>query len=183
MEGLKAKLNAMREQLAAAEKREELARTRARNERERLARAEDEIAAQKRKKSVLQWQLTRAEDQTDSKLDQLECFQKHIDENAASRRQLERKEMKEDGTLEHLETRHKSRQIFAEQTEQRYREACNKLSMLEAQNAKVCICHRGKECFLSWKYTACAFCRQRIWILILVQNTSKSECIIMTGHF
>ena len=139
MDGIKAKLNEMREQLAAAEKREELAKMRTRNERERIARAEDEMAAKQRKMNIMQLQLTRAEDQTDSKLDRLECLRKHIHENETCRRQLERKEMKEDNTLSHLESRQKSRRIFAEEAEQRLREASNKWRMLEARNTKVCM--------------------------------------------
>ena len=127
----------MREQLAAAEKREEMAKIHTRAAKERVARAEDAAAALKRKIRMTELALEKVEDQTDLKLDKLERVHKHIYENETFRRQLERKEMKEDNTLEHLESRQKSRRIFAEEAEQRYREAYNKMSMLELQTAKV----------------------------------------------
>ena len=127
----------MREQLAAAEKREEIAKIHTRAAKERVARAEDAAAALKRKIRMAEQALKKVEDQTDLKLDKLERVHKHIYENETFRRQLERKEMKEDNTLEHLESRQKSRRIFAEEAEQRYREAYNKMSMLELQTAKV----------------------------------------------
>ena len=137
MDGLKAKLNAMREALSDAEKREELAKMKTRNNKERIARAEDEAAALRRRIINVQSDLTKAEDQTDLKLDKFERVQRHLHENDTRRIQLERKEMKEDDTFLHLESRQKSRRIFAEEAEQRYREACNKLSMLEIRSAKV----------------------------------------------
>ena len=137
MDAIKAKLTAMREQLAAAEKREEMARIQTRAAKERVAQAENAAAAEKRKIIMTEQAIERAEDQTDLKLDKLKRVQNHIYENATYRRQLERKEMKEDNTLEHLESRQKSRRIFAEEAEQRYREAYNKMSLLELQTAKV----------------------------------------------
>ncbi|XP_028395228.1 tropomyosin alpha-3 chain-like [Dendronephthya gigantea] len=137
MNGVRAKLAAMREDLAAAEKREEIARLRTRDARERTARAEDEIASEKRKIKLVQQNLDRVEEQTDIKLDRLERLNKHIHENETWRRQLERKEMKEDNTLVHLESRQKSRRGYVEEAEQRYREAYNKMRMLEARNSKV----------------------------------------------
>ena len=139
MEGLKTKLSAMREQLSAAEKREEFAKYEKRKASERMARVEDASAAMKRKIKIAQMNLAKVEDQTDSKLDRLERLNKHIYENETCRRKLERKEMKEDDTFLHLESRQKSRRIFAEESEQRYREACNKLRMLEVQTTKVCL--------------------------------------------
>ena len=127
----------MREQLAAAEKREEMARIQTRAAKERVAQAKDAAGALKRKIRMAEQALQTVEYQTDLKLDKLERVHKHIYENETLRRQLERKEMKEDNTLEHLESRQKSRRILAEEAEQRCREAYNKMSMLELQTAKV----------------------------------------------
>jgi hypothetical protein len=141
MDGVKAKLNAMREEHSAAEKREEMARIKSRNDKERLARAEDATAALRRRIKIAQMNLEKVEDQTDGKLDRLERLNKQIYDSETCRRQLELKEMKEDNTLIHLESRHKSRQIFAEEADQRHREACNKLRMLQEQTAKVYYAH------------------------------------------
>ena len=147
MDGLRAKLAAMREDLAAAEKREEIAKLRTRDAREKTARAEDIIAAEKRKIQLLQQNLERVEDMTDVKLDRLERLNKHICENETCRRQLERKEMKEDNTLVHLESRQKSRRVYVEEAEQRCREAYNKMRLLEAQTSKVTLTCYTNFCF------------------------------------
>lgn len=137
MDGIRAKLAAMRDELSAAEKREETAKIKTRDVRERMAKAEDNVASLKRKMKLTQLKLEQTEDLTDEKLDKLERLNKSIYENETCRRQLERKEMKEDNTLIHLESRQKSRWIFAQEAEQRQREAFNKLRMLEAETAKV----------------------------------------------
>ena len=138
MEDIKAKLGAMREQLSAAEERQEKTRIHTMAAKERVARAEDIVAAQKRKIRLIELELEKTEDQTDLKLDKLERLQKHTNENETFRQELERKEMKEHDTFVYLESRQKSRKTFADVAEQTYRQACNKLSRLEADVAKVC---------------------------------------------
>lgn len=137
MDDVKAKLNAMREKLDTEEKREEIAKLKARDSRERMARAEDAIATLKRKITIVQMDLKKVDEQTDLKLDRLERLNRHIFENETYRRQLERNEMKEDNTLECLESKQKSQRLFVEEAEQRCHEASNKLRMLEAQTEKV----------------------------------------------
>lgn len=137
MEGLKAKLATMREELEAAQNREQEAKKKSKMVRERISSAEDEKRAISRRIEHIQKELEKVEDMTDDKLDRLERLNQNISETERLRRRLERKEMKEDGTLSHLESRKKSGKIFAEEAEQRYRESLNKLMLAERETAKV----------------------------------------------
>ena len=137
MEGLKAKLAKMREELEESEKREQEAKKKTRDARERIFRAEDDINAKKTKVKRAKANLEKIEDVTDEKLDRLERLNDYIHATDSAFRKLEKKELVEDGMLGCLESRYKSQKIFVEEAEQRYRESVNKLMLVERETQKI----------------------------------------------
>lgn len=137
MEGLKTKLAKMREDLEGAEIAEQEAKKQTKIAKERLARAVEEKRAKSRQIHRAQNDLEKVEDTTDKKLDKLERLSKAIHENECICQKLDRKELKDGDTFSHLESRHKSRRMYREEAEQRFRESTNRLMLVERETEKI----------------------------------------------